>query len=215
MLYFVTFSKHVKLSLFNFFELLFFQNVSGKSYSYVEKQSFDKFFEDFKLKDTPSWNQTNWKLLFEKWDYCEVSFFLKSFLKVTQTLFSILSFFFRSIWLIALNHFFFPKFLHLFFNSLWWCFCCLEIVQDVLLWCMSFQKAYTQGFEAWQACFRQKSPSIGTKATDQRLRAEMHNPPSVAFCSRKAKISFAGQNSLLPKNRSNGPNMLIFFPEIA
>ena len=54
MLYFVTFSKHVKLSLFNLFELPFFQNVSGKSYSYVEKRSFDKLFEDFKLKDTPS-----------------------------------------------------------------------------------------------------------------------------------------------------------------
>ena len=61
MFYFVTFSKHVKLSLFNYFEPPFFQNVSVKSYSYVEKQSFNKLYEVFKLKDT-SWNQTNWKL---------------------------------------------------------------------------------------------------------------------------------------------------------
>ena len=101
MLYFVTFSKHVKLSLFNLFELPFFQNVSGKSYSYVEKRSFDKLFEDFKLKDTPSWNQTNWKLLFEKWDYCVIRFFFKTLLKVTQTLLSILSFFLgQSDWLL-------------------------------------------------------------------------------------------------------------------
>ena len=58
---------------------------------------------------------------------------------------------------------------------------------------MSFQKACTQEVEARQACFRKKSLSIVIKATDQRLRAEIPNPPSVAFCSRKAKISFAGQ----------------------
>ena len=87
------------------------------------------------------------------------SFFKKSFLKVTQTLLSFLSFFFRSIWLIPLKPFF-PKFLH---SSKFFLVMLLHLWKRLVFTWTNYdrsKKTCAQGGKACTAYFMEKTPGI-------------------------------------------------------
>ena len=117
MLYFVTFSKHVKLSLFNFFELLFsktFQvsltlTLKGK----VLTNSLRTLSSKILLLETKPIEN-----FFLRSEIIVQFVFLKTLFKSHPNFTFNSFFFFWSIWLIALNHFFFPEIYSFIFPTL-------------------------------------------------------------------------------------------------
>lgn len=95
----------------------FIRNVSSEPYHFTLKDKVLKNFLRTFILSILTLETKQLKNFFEKWDYCEASLFNIPFLKVTQTLLSILSFLGQSEQF--LKSFFSLKFLHFskFFNN--------------------------------------------------------------------------------------------------
>ena len=120
------------------------------------------------------------------------SFFKKSFLKVTQTLLSFLSFFFgQSDWflwnLFSRNFFNFPSF---FF---WWCCCFFENAWFASEWLLMGRKTHGRNdFKSMRSILLGTESDTGTMPSAQTHGAPLLFCWNTGFYSSKVKISFAG-----------------------
>ena len=118
------------------------------------------------------------------------SFFKKSFLKVTQTLLSFLSFF--SVNLSDSFETFFPKFLH-FSKFFWWCCCFFENAWFSTESIMMGRKRHgRKELKSMRSILHGKESDTGTMPSAQTLGASLLYCGNTGFYASKAKISFAG-----------------------